>query len=624
MRVFRGGRLKFFINSWKIRGAPIPLLQVISGYKIPFQSKPPLVLPRFISSRYQTAPSPQMDQIVNSMLVENILECAPETPSFLSTLFLTPKSDGSMRPIFNLKRLNQFVKVTKFRLISVHRIPDFLQPNDWMVKVDLTQAYYHVPVSQSHRCFLRLIYKGQLLQMTCLPFGLATSPKIFASLSNWTAEVLREQGIRIAVFLDDFLIVCQDRSKLVSQTRTVLKTMQELGWKVNPTKSVLTPQKSLEYLGLVWDTWRNKKYLPDKKILGLQGTIAKLLKRKKAALKEVQSIVGSLNFARLVIPQGRLKFRFLLTHCNSLLQEYPETPYPLPIRTIEELEWWMINCQRSSRLHPPLLTHFLTTDAADSGWGAELNGIQMGGDWSDEEGLFHSNYKEMLTILKCLSRFGPFLSHSSVLLQCDNKSVVAYLRNEGGSRSTALMNLTYQIYEILDRFDIHVVAHHIPGRYNSVADRLSRKSIVPEWHLIPSLTKVVFSKWGIPEVDLFASSRAHVVPRYVSLDQRDPAAWRHNAFAWEWEFELAWVFPPPNLIPRVLMHLNRAKGTYLVIAPRWPQAFWRADLKARAKAAPFTIRQLETVLIDLSTGRPPPKVQDLTLEVWKCGGGLGL
>lgn len=282
----------------------------------------------------------------------------------------------------------------------------------------------------------------------------------------------------------------------------------------------------------------------------------------------------------------------------------------------------MQNCEKSTRLHPPLVTHFLTTDAADTGWGAELNGVQVRGDWLSGEESVHSNQKEMLTILKCLHQFGPFLSHSSVLLQCDNKSVVAYLRNEGGNRSVQLMSLTYQIFKIIDRFDIHLVAHHIPGKYNGVADRLSRKSILPEWHLLPSVTEVIFRKWGLPEIDLFASERAHVVPKYVSLDQRDRAAWRHNAFAWEWKFKLAWIFPPPNLMPRVLMHLNRAIGTYLIVAPRWPQAFWRADLKARAIAPPYTVHQLESKLIDLSTGHPPPKIQELTLEIWKCGGGL--
>ncbi|KOB77533.1 putative transposon Ty3-I Gag-Pol polyprotein [Operophtera brumata] len=162
----------------------------------------------------------------------------------------------------------------------------------------------------------------------------------------------------------------------------------------------------------------------------------------------------------------------------------------------------------------------------------------------------------MLTVLKYLSQFGLFLSHSSVLLQCDNRSVVAYLRNEGGSRSAELMNLTYRIFEILDRFDIHLVTHHLPGRYISVADRFSRKIYTSQMARASRVDRQGVLEVGRSGSGLFASARAHVVPR----DQRDPAAWRHNAFAWEWASGLAWVFPLPKLLPRDLMHLNRARA----------------------------------------------------------------
>lgn len=162
------------------------------------------------------------------MTVQGILKPAQWTPSFVLPLFLVPKTDGSLRPIFNLQALNEFVKSEHFCLINMTQIPNFLQKRDWMCKIDLSQAYFHLKIAKVHRRFLRLIYlfiglptydtalstikymnigkhiftntthtdNEELLEITCLPFGISTTPKTFSILTNWIAQTLRQRNAR--------------------------------------------------------------------------------------------------------------------------------------------------------------------------------------------------------------------------------------------------------------------------------------------------------------------------------------------------------------------------------------------------------------------------------------------
>lgn len=615
---FRAGQLQNYHSRWRMLGAPPYILKIISGYRIPFKMKPPLCQPH---QQNQTIFSPEMSTIITEMLSKGVIIEAKRTASFISSIFLRPKSDGTMRPIFNLKKLNVYVHADKFRLINTHRVPDFLQAQDWMAKIDLHQAYFHLPIARSHQRYLRLLFNGKLYQMTCLPFGLNSAPKAFATLTNWIAQLMRERGIRVLVYLDDFILAHQNRYTLQTHVAIAVDLLVSLGWKINKDKSVLAPQKSIEFLGVVWDTWKNVKYLPQRLKLKLNNLILDALQSQSLSLDQLQKIIGTLNFASFVVLRGRLNYRALQVHANALLKAPPRTKTQLGPQAISELLWWQTNFETPSVIHNPLPSHYLTTDASDIGWGAKLDNKSLQGTWTASEKALHCNQKELIAIIKVLREHGHYLSSKALLIQCDNKTAVSYLRNEGGTKSRALGDLTREALALLDRYRIHMTIYHLPGNYNSDADHLSRYKAPPEWHLLPRVTKTIFLKWGTPEIDLFASHRAHVVPIYCSLDRSDPRAKFHDALGMDWDFSLAWVFPPPYLIPKVLAHLNKAKGIYMIVAPRWEKVYWRPDLKNRAIGPPFTIRRLPNVLIDTSTGLPPTKASEMILEVWRCGGG---
>lgn len=569
---------------------------------------------------------------VKKMAAQGVIELAPDDAGFESHLFLVTKQDGSNRPVLNLKALNRFLDAGKFRLVNMFKVPYFLQPNDWMMKIDLSQAYFHVPVAESHRRFLRFVAPTDKVsrrpadrttqsvwQMTCLPFGLASAPRTFATLSNWVAQQLRLKGVRVLVYLDDFLLVNQSPHKLQEHARLAKALLHELGWEINNEKSSTIPVQDLEFLGIEWSTRINVKALPQKKRLKLEACLERLLATPSWSPLELQKVVGWLNFASFIIQYGRMNFRGLLILMQEAVSK--DTSVAPTAQARADLIWWMNHFQEVSEIWPQPPSHFIVTDASDLGWGAYVDGDHFQGPWSEQEAPLRANRKELLAILFVLQNMAHLFVNKTILVQSDNRTALAYLRNQGGTRSEPLLSITRTIYNYLMIYRIHLITSYIPGPLNSVADSLSRFKALPEWHLLPVACEIIFRKWGTPTVDLFASQSAHVVPFYATRDLRDPEAAFHDAFSRVWSYRLAWVFPPPCLMHQVLFALNQAKGKYMVVCPRWLNVFWRADLKTRALCPPFTIRNLRNVLVDTTTGRPPPQVDNLVLEVWLIRGG---
>ncbi|KAH9635653.1 hypothetical protein HF086_001444 [Spodoptera exigua] len=112
---------------------------------------------------------------------------------------------------------------------------------------------------------------------------------------------------------------------------------------------------------------------------------------------------------------------------------------------------------------PPM--HFLTTDASDIAWGARLDNLSLSGLWSEAEKDLHCNQKEMIAILRVLEDHCQLLKHKTILIQSDNKSVVAYLRHEGGTKSAPLLDLTCKVFQIIEQYQMHMKVFHIPVKF---------------------------------------------------------------------------------------------------------------------------------------------------------------
>ena len=163
----------------------------------------------------------------------------------------------------------------------------------------------------------------------------------------------------------------------------------------------------------------------------------------------------------------------------------------------------------------------LFTDASISGWGAKLGSRLTQGLWSASQRSWHINVLEMQAVINAVRDFLPHLRFRVVCLLCDNAVTVAYIKNEGGTRSYTLMQMTISLLKWCDRKTIMLVPIHLPGVHNIQADSLSRVSqtLNTEWAMAMERLRPVFAQWGEPQVDLFATFASHQVCFVVSGPQ---------------------------------------------------------------------------------------------------------
>ena len=69
-----------------------------------------------------------------------------EKEQFISSIFIVPKPNGKFRPVINLRELNKFVTYRHFKQETFPVVLDMIQPNDFLTKLDLSDAYFSIAI----------------------------------------------------------------------------------------------------------------------------------------------------------------------------------------------------------------------------------------------------------------------------------------------------------------------------------------------------------------------------------------------------------------------------------------------------------------------------------------------
>lgn len=97
---------------------------------------------------------------VQTLIHKNAIEGATMSVGFYAHIFTVPTKNGKLRPVFNMKPLNKFIRAHSSRMTTLKMLASAIRRCDYSVSLDLSDAYFHVNVNPSHGHFLRLKEKS--------------------------------------------------------------------------------------------------------------------------------------------------------------------------------------------------------------------------------------------------------------------------------------------------------------------------------------------------------------------------------------------------------------------------------------------------------------------------------
>ena len=184
-----------------------------------------------------------------------------------------------------------------------------------------------------------------------------------------------------------------------------------------------------------------------------------------------------------------------------------------------------------------------------------------------------SNERELLAIVHFLTSALPKIRASVVTLHVDSAN--AALISIKGSNKPRLNAYATLISDLCIKNQIVLNVIWIPRDLNNVADYLSKTVDYEDYSVTEEFFLAVCEDFLVhPVIDLFADNRNAKTSRFFSLTFC-PNTLGVDAFSYNWEnFGLAWVFPLPRLVLRVLNHLRSCAAKALLLVPQWKTSYY--------------------------------------------------
>lgn len=353
-----------------------------------------------------------------------------------------------------------------------------------MVKTDIESAFRLIPVHPEDYHLLGFQWDGAFYYEKVMVMGCRSSCQIFEKFSSALHWIMEHKYTARGVvhILDDFFFTgIPNSTDCARDLSNFLQMCEETHIPIKNEKTV-HPTTKIEFLGVTLDSVQQVAQMPADKVTKILNKINEFLKRKKVTLKELQQLLGLLNFACAVVAPGRAFLRRLHDLTRGIQKPHHHRRLGKPAKA--DLEAWksfIVNFNGKSMILDMKWLQAqkleLYTDASSKGFGIVFQTKWAYGHWPSswiEEK--HINVKEVFPIVLAIELFAEQLQNKCIIFHLDNQTAVAGVNNMT-SREPDIMHCLRRLVIVTMQQNILCKAEYIPGKINILADHLSRFKI---------------------------------------------------------------------------------------------------------------------------------------------------
>ena len=169
-----------------------------------------------------------------------------------------------------------------------------IRKGDAIFSINLTDAYFQVPIHPDSQSFLQIVLNGKVHQFWAFCFGLSSAlqaiTRMFALISEWA----HQREICLLHYLDDLLVVAKSIPLLLQHRDLLLQLCQDLVIVISWETPDLELSRRAQYFKMLMDTIRERVFPTDFRITKFRDLVDKFFRLPSPPAKILQQLLGHL------------------------------------------------------------------------------------------------------------------------------------------------------------------------------------------------------------------------------------------------------------------------------------------------------------------------------------------